>query len=203
MPSTPGNLLIVGAGFSFNAGLPLASDFTRELLDVGSLNLDGPSNRLVEYIRRFVDTAFGEGKSRSAKQWPELEDMFTLLDLSANTGHHLGPDYSAADLRTVRRAIIVRMIRMLSQTYKRRQRSPNGNWRLLETLFRDFDRESTAVLSMNWDTVFEQGLARTQSVRNFDYGCSAQPHTFDSGRLRRRAPTGDAARILKPHGSVN
>jgi len=203
LPSTPGNLLIVGAGFSFNAGLPLASDFTRELLDVGSLNLDGPSNRLVEYIRRFVDTAFGEGKSRSAKQWPELEDMFTLLDLSANTGHHLGPDYSAADLRTVRRATIVRMIRMLSQTYKRRQRSPNGNWRLLEILFRDFDRESTAVLSMNWDTVFEQGLARTQSVRNFDYGCSAQPHTFDRGRLRTRAPTGAAARILKPHGSVN
>ncbi|MDE8654554.1 hypothetical protein [Novosphingobium album (ex Liu et al. 2023)] len=203
MANEPGNLLIVGAGFSFNAGLPLASDFTRELLDVGRLKLDGPSNGLVKYIRHFVDTAFGEGKSRSAKQWPELEDMFTLLDLSANTGHHLGPHYSAADLRVVRRAIIVRMIRMLSQTYKRRQRSPDDNWQLLETLFRDFDGETTAVLSMNWDTVFEQGLARTQSVRNIDYGCSARPHTFERGKLKRRVTSGDAARILKPHGSVN
>lgn len=204
MASPPGNLLIVGAGFSYNAGLPLASDFTRALLDVDKLKLDGPSQRLVEYIRRFVDTAFGEGESRSAKEWPELEDVFTMLDLSANSGHHLGQHYSAADLRNVRRAVIVRMIRMLTQSYGRRQRSPNAEWRLLESLFEGFDESSTAVLSMNWDTVFEQGISRAQSIRNIDYGCSAQLCGFSGDDIEHRAkPKGRVARILKPHGSVN
>ena len=111
----PGNLVIVGAGFSWNAGLPLASTFTNELLNLRGLRLDGPSARQVKFIREFVDRVFGEGARRSADEWPELEDIFTLVDLSANTGHHLGTVYSAADLRVVRRAIIVRMIRMLSQ----------------------------------------------------------------------------------------
>ncbi len=34
MTFSPTNVLITGAGFSFNAGLPLASDFTAELLNL-------------------------------------------------------------------------------------------------------------------------------------------------------------------------
>jgi hypothetical protein len=200
----PDNLLIVGAGFSFNAGLPLASGFTKELLNIAGLKLDGPSSQQVEFIREFVDRAFGEGESRSADQWPELEDIFTLVDLSANTGHHLGPKYSASELRTVRRAIIVRMIRMLSQVYTRRKSTPDPEWELLESLFEDFNIKSSAVLSMNWDTVFERGLDRTQSVQNVDYGCGASAYTFSKGRLRRqKKKSSKVVRILKPHGSVN
>lgn len=202
-PFDPHSLLVLGAGFSFNAGLPLASDFTRALLSVRNLNLDGPSAKQVKFLRSFVDRVFGEGESRSAKEWPELEDIFTLVDLSANTGHHLGPDYSASDLRVVRGAILVRMIRMLSQTYKQRQRGPDAAWGKLEQLFEKFDTSTTAVLSMNWDTVFEQGLARAQDIRNVDYGCNASSLRFNAGKLERRAPTGEAVHILKPHGSVN
>lgn len=36
------NLLFVEAGFSANAGLPLANSFTSELLSVKRHNLDGP-----------------------------------------------------------------------------------------------------------------------------------------------------------------
>lgn len=199
----PSNLLIVGAGFSLNAGLPLASDFTRELLNVGKLPLDGPSARQVKFIRSFVDHIFGEGARLSAREWPELEDIFTLIDLSANTGHHLGPRYSSADLRIVRRAIIVRMTRMLSQSYKRRQQNTDNNWRMLERLFEKFDTKSSAVLSMNWDTVFERGLARTQGIRQVEYGCHASAVRFNKEKLLYRDISGEALHILKPHGSVN
>lgn len=195
--------MIVGAGFSCNAGLPLASTFTNELLNLRGLRLDGPSVRQVRFIREFVDQVFGEGVRRSADEWPELEDIFTLIDLSANTGHHLGAVYSAADLRVVRRAIIVRMIRMLSQAYARRQKKPNAHWRMLEQLFERFDAQTTAVLSMNWDMVFERGVARTQSIRQIDYGCHASPVSFDKSKLLRRRLSGDTLYILKPHGSVN
>ncbi|WP_182356636.1 hypothetical protein [Komagataeibacter europaeus] len=168
------------------------------------MNEEAPSKRLVEFIQQFVDIAFGEGQERTADEWPELEDIFTLLDLSANTGHHLGPDYSASDIRTVRRAIIVRMIRMLHQTYIRRQKNPDSKWKKLEDFFSCFDASNTAVLSMNWDTVIEQGLARTQNIRNVDYGCFAHACRFKQNKLQYRKTEADkSVRLLKPHGSVN
>jgi hypothetical protein len=202
-PFDPNNLLILGAGFSFNAGLPLASQFTRALLNISKLKLDGPSASQVKFLRTFVDQVFGEDNERSAEEWPELEDIFTLIDLSANTGHHLGTRHSASTLRVVRRAILVRMIRMLSQAYKRRQGNPDDSWNKLELLFESFDASKTAVLSMNWDTVFESGLARTQNIRNIEYGCNATSVKFERGVLVRRPSDGQALCMLKPHGSVN
>lgn len=43
----PGNLVIVGAGFSLNAGLPLAGSFTKQLLNLGRVAVDGPSARQI------------------------------------------------------------------------------------------------------------------------------------------------------------
>jgi hypothetical protein len=197
------NLLILGAGFSRNAGLPLASEFTRELLNVGGLKLDGPSALQVAYIRAFVDSVFGEGASRKYDEWPELEDIFTLVDLSANTGHHLGPSHSASDLRIVRRSIIVRMIRMLAKAYARGCDKHDAEWMTLEGFFTQFDAITSAVLSMNWDTVFEQGIARTQKIDKVEYGCGATPVLFKRGKLKRRKVVGGTLTVLKPHGSVN
>ncbi len=198
------NLLIVGAGFSSNAGLPLASNFTPALLNTRRLRLDGPSNALVRYIKGFVNETFADGHSAAADEWPDLEEVFTLVDLSANTGHHLG-NYSASELRLVRRAMLVRMILMLSQYYARGQRLADESWERLETLLEDFDEVSTAILSMNWDTVIEAGLARRQNLDRIDYGCEATGVDFDgSGRLRGRRPNGGrAVALTKPHGSVN
>lgn len=199
----PGNLVIVGAGFSLNAGLPLAGSFTTELLNLSGLRLDGPSARQVEFLQGFVNSVFGEGKPRSAGEWPDLEDIFTLVDLSANSGHHLGPNYAASDLRVVRRAMLVRMIRMLSQAYARKQSDPDSDWRSLEDFFERFTGNISAVLSMNWDTVFEKGITRTQNIRQIDYGCHAKAVTFKNGRLVPRLLSGETLHILKPHGSVN
>lgn len=198
------NLLFVGAGFSANAGLPLASSFTSELLNVKRLNLDGPSNALVRFISGFVDLTFAERRTAAPEDWPELEDVFTLVDLSANTGHHLGM-YSASDLRLVRRALLVRMIRMLSQAYGRRQKTPDANSRLLEKFFESFDESRTAVLSMNWDTVIESGLARTQNLDLIEYGCEAKYAVFgDDGSVRERSlPNKRVVHLTKPHGSIN
>jgi hypothetical protein len=198
------NLLFVGAGFSANAGLPLASSFTAELLNTNRLNLDGPSNALVRFISGFVDANFAEGRTAEPEDWPELEDVFTLVDLSANSGHHLGK-YSASDLRLVRRALLVRMIRMLSQAYGRKQRRRDTSWHLLERFFNAFDETRTAVLSMNWDTVIESGLARAQGIERIEYGCDAKYALFSSnGRVREESITSNrAVHLTKPHGSVN
>ncbi len=198
------HLFIVGAGFSYNAGLPLTGDFTDALLNVKGLKLDGPSSLMVEYLRGFVDATFGNGANTKPDDWPALEDIFTLVDLSANTGHHLGSDYSAAALRTIRRALIVRFIRMLQSRYRLRKKAPDQNWKRLETLLKRLNLESTAVLSLNWDSVIEQGLARTQDVNDFDYGCDARAAKFTGGKVTLRYGEGPRNfQLLKPHGSTN
>src|SRR5690606_3953607 len=124
----PKNLLILGAGFSVNAGLPLARDFTKCLLATKGLKKEGPSVAQVRFLRRFVREAFSESGASKAEDWPELEDVLTMVDLAANTGHNLGPDWSASQLRVVRRAIIVRMIRMLAQRYLAAKREVSPEW---------------------------------------------------------------------------
>jgi hypothetical protein len=200
----PRSVLIVGAGFSSSAGLPLASEFTTMLLNIRGLRLDSPSARLVSFIREFVDTTFGEGLTRKAEEWPELEDIFTLVDLAANSGHNLGPMYSAARLRLVRRAIIVRMIRMLDRAYGLGLRRADADWQALDILLRELDVTDASVLSMNWDTVVERGLMRVRSLTRFEYGCGARRAVFAGGDLIERASRArSVAHIIKPHGSVN
>lgn len=204
MTSNPDNLLILGAGFSANAGLPVASDFTHRLLATARLHMDGPSTAQVRFLRKFVSAVFNEGGESEPEDWPELEDVFTIVDLSANTGHNLGPDWSASELRVVRRAIIVRMIRMLAQRYAAARKKADAKWQRLEQFFRLFDHSSSAILSMNWDTVVEQGIARTQGLRRVDYGCDALAYRFSGSKLIRQVTRTKAPlRILKPHGSVN
>lgn len=198
------HLFIVGAGFSYNAGLPLTGDFTKALLNLEGLSLDGPSSLIVKYLRNFVDVTFGNGSSIKSDNWPVLEDIFTLIDLSANTGHHLGSDFSPAALRTVRRALIVRFIRMLSQRYNRRKEAPDDNWIQLETLLKRLDLQSAAVLSLNWDCVVERGLARTQAVDYFNYGCEARAASFVRGKFGlKNEKASKNFQVLKPHGSIN
>ncbi|AHK02724.1 hypothetical protein [Agrobacterium tumefaciens] len=205
MTFSPMNVLISGAGLSFNAGLPLASNFTPGLLNLSKVKLSGPSAALVAFVRNFVDRTFGEGRATDPKEWPELEDIFTLVDLSANTGHHLG-DHSASDLRLVRRALIVRMIRMLSQAYSRGEKRPDAQWKLLETVFSDFDVNRTAVLNLNWDVVVETGFRRAQGIERVDYGCNAEHLVVkDSKTLRYKHLNSSLPQLhlIKPHGSVN
>lgn len=199
-------LFIVGAGFSSHAGLPLAREFTQALLDLTDVKSPAPSREIVDYLRKFVGDTFGTGSNPKSDQWPPLEDIFTLIDLSANTGHNLGPKYPAAELRNVRRALIVRIIRMLTARYGSNECRNGDKWRQLDSLFARIEVGKVAFLSLNWDTVIEQQLMLRQKVENFDYGCDARSATFNGDQLDLTyAP--EAAKpvlhLLKPHGSIN
>lgn len=200
--ATIDHLFVVGAGFSANAGLPLTSKFTEALLNIKGFSPKGPSASIVKYLRKFVSDTFAHNETAEATSWPELEDIFTCIDLSANTGHHLGNRYSPSELRTVRRALIVRTIRMLRQTYRPDAKTVHS--KQLESFFSLINASHSAFLSMNWDTVIEEGLQTTQNIFNFDYGCEAVRAKFSGGRIEtvdRSVPR--TISILKPHGSTN
>ena len=198
------HLFIVGAGFSHYAGLPLTSDFTEKLLDVADFDPKGPSAIIVKFLQGFVEDTFDHKREAAPKYWPHLEDIFTCVDLSANTGHHLGPDYAPSDLRTVRRALIVRIIRMLRQTYTKARNQKSNEWVTLDKFFSAINPGKCAFLSMNWDTVIEQGLDRAQQVTNFDYGCDAQFARFTKLSIKPATSSSKKTiQVVKPHGSAN
>lgn len=197
------HLFIVGAGFSHYAGLPLTNHFTEELLNVGELK-KGQSQRIVKFLRGFVYETFDHSRRAKARFWPQLEDLFTCIDLSANTGHYLGPKYSPKVLRTVRRALIVRTIRMLHQAYKKGKKEGGDDWKKLESFFASVPPDRCAFLSMNWDTVIEEGLERTQGISVFDYGCDAEHAEFKNSHIQPVSDFPDQpVQVLKPHGSIN
>ncbi len=200
------HLIVAGAGFSHNAGLPLASDFTRAMLDVANLKKDGPSAILVEFATSFVDHVFGDGATLSADRWPPLEDLFTIVDLAANTGHNLGNKYSASDLRTVRRALIVRLIRMLAIAHRSKRDAPDEQYRTLVQVLKQLDTDTVGLLNMNWDTVVEEIIAKEKKITFFDYGCEAIAARFVNGHVRLADTSrsiNNPLKLLKPHGSVN
>jgi hypothetical protein len=201
MPSVS-HLFIVGAGFSSNAGLPLTGAFTKALVDVRRLRSSGPSNKLVEYLKSFVEETFG-ARAADSQVWPDLEDVFTLLDLSANTGHHLGPNYSAAELRTVRRALIVRLIRMLQQKFNRGKGAAGAKWVALSEFFDRLELTEVAMLSLNWDCVIENSLEARKRVSLIDYGNGAVRARFVGKDVKLSESRPGPFQLLKPHGSIN
>jgi hypothetical protein len=199
------HLFIVGAGFSRNAGLPLATEFTQKLLDVTKLK-NPASAIVVECMRSFVDEVFGDRSELAPEDWPQLEDLFTTIDLAANTGHNLGPNYSASDLRTIRRTLIVRPILMLSTSFNTKKRNPDKAREYMTKFFSDLLTDRVAFLSMNWDCVIEAMLDETQGVRDVDYGCSAIAAVFNKQGVVQLKPgptPQKSVQVLKPHGSVN
>jgi hypothetical protein len=198
-------VFIVGGGFSYHAGLPLTSKFTEALVSAQD-PATGLSGVLVRHLGKFIEATFGH-TLETPESWPTLEDLFTCIDLAANSGHHLGNSFSAAELRTVRRCLIARIIRMLENRHEKAGRKKNEKWRRLKQLLINVDYESSAFVSMNWDEVIEQRfLLIHHNDAGLDYGCNAI-HARLSQDKRRVIPVdeckGPSLKIVKIHGSVN
>ncbi len=198
-------VFIVGGGFSHYAGLPLTSEFTKALVSAQDPE-KGLSGSLVRHLENFIEATFGH-TLETFENWPTLEDLFTCIDLAANSGHHLGNSFSAAELRTVRRCLIARIIRMLQNRNGKAKEEKDKNWRRLNRLLTNIDYESSAFVSMNWDEVIEQYFLLNHSNNaDVDYGCNAihaEPSTDRLCIIPIDKSNGPNLTIVKIHGSVN
>ena len=200
------HVYIVGAGFSKHAGLPLQSEFTKALLEPRA-NESHPMRPLADHLGKFVHDAFDHKKDANAKFWPSLEDVFTNIDLAANTGHHLGHEHAPSDLRKTRRVLLARMIRMLDERFAKAESAKDADWRRLDRFFQKLNTKDSGFISINWDTVIERKVAGLPETHSIDYRCGALPAVFPSkGNVvaGHQPPDGKATiPIVKIHGSVN
>jgi hypothetical protein len=195
---------IVGAGLSHHAGLPLQTQFTERLLEQ-RFDKHHPDYNLQQYIAEFIHVVFDHNKKASAKYWPMLEDLFTRIDLSANSGHHLSDKYTPADLRTIRRALLTIIIGVLAKDYGIARRRAPLEWNGLSHFIKNVTASNSAFISMNWDTAIEQQMSAVKSINNFDYRCGAEAAEFSikPGMIVKREGLTRSIQIIKMHGSIN
>lgn len=197
------NVFILGSGFSRNLGLPLQSEFTSELLNVGQRQLSGPA---MQKVLEFVQFAF-HPKSGRAKNWPDLEDVFTCIDMSANTGHNLGSKFTPKALRTIRRLLISRIIRVLYDGYENAKRTEGAEWEIFRKFINKIHPSRDVFVALNWDTIIESGLSDIRGIDRYSYGCNAVPISLPTfGNHINYLPNESTLlppRIIKMHGSIN
>src|SRR6266571_6310214 len=101
---------ILGAGFSKEAKLPTTKEFAGALFDPA---FDGELDEVItQALREFLTVCFCW---RERDPIPSFEDMFTMIDISAGTGHSLGRSFTPKRLRAIRRMLIYRLFAILDQ----------------------------------------------------------------------------------------
>lgn len=206
IPSKAGQVFILGAGFSYYAGVPLQQEFTKVLLEALDYKESAPSRKLVEHLMKFVSRSFGGRAQIGHESWPDLEDIFTCIDLSANSGHHLGRHYGPAELRTLRRGLLSRTIRLLNQKITNARRQREANFLILNKFVRETNWERSAAISLNWDTLLEERILNLHRKFQIDYGCDAISADFPAqGRTVDLIKPARAKKVflVKMHGSTN
>jgi hypothetical protein len=178
--------LILGAGFSCEAGLPSTDDIAEHFLETppnGELAHE-IEEEISRQLRKFWEYAFqydGHGPP------PSLEDHFTVLDLAANTGRNIGPEYAPNKLRAIRRLSIHRVFQILDRRYQQSQS--------ITRLFNcPQQRLKISVVSTNWDIVVENHL-RSLLVP-YSYGLPVES-------LDGRGTVSTGIPLFMLHGSAN
>lgn len=181
--------MVLGAGFSKCAGLPLQDEFSGLLLsDEFTSDLD---RTITKTLKEFLKIAFGWKDGRAL---PALEDVFTCIDLAAGTGHNLGiPKYTPKMLRAIRRMAIFRIFSVLDRRF-----SYSPDIEKLVSHFCGGEGRPAAFVVLNWDIVLEKHIRHALPRAQVDYRC----HCFDWG-TREAATLGRGIAICKIHGSSN
>lgn len=179
--------VVLGAGFSNCAHVPLSAHLSDHIL---SDTFNTPIDQAITIVLKDMLSA---GFSwREGDRLPSLEDIFTMIDLSANTGHHLGRKLTPRKLRAVRRMLIHRVFSVLDRNYSA---SKEINQFLKIHLKRLGDIQTTHFVVLNWDIVLERHL-EPYSVQ-VDYCVDAVPW---DGNIEHQH---SSIAVIKVHGSSN
>jgi len=155
---------ILGAGFSAESKLPVTGEFARALFD-GAFGQE-LDEVITQALKEFLAECF---RWKENDPIPSFEDMFTMIDISAGSGHNLGRAFAPKRLRAIRRMLINRLFAILDLRYE-----PSINIRkILDKFVRKPNKSHFVVL--NWDVVLENHLYDYLPEASVDYCVDISP----------------------------
>jgi len=95
--------------------------------------------------------------------YPQLDDLLTCIDISTNSEHHLGINYSPVHLKALKRLIFTGFLQFWKTALHIQE---------VEKLIRFFIEnrlEYTGFLVLNWDTVLEKYISAIAPKAIIDY----------------------------------
>ncbi len=178
-------VFILGAGFSKCADLPVEAEFSALLT---STEFDSDIDLAVtKSIKRFLLDVFGW---RESMDIPPLEDIFTFIDLSAGSGHHLGIKYKPNRLRALRRMLVYRIFEIIDYKFKYSED--------IGALLQYYREDDCSFVVINWDIVLEKHLLRIDGNAKINY--ITPSHDW---RNHEMGNPPDGIKVCKMHGSSN
>jgi hypothetical protein len=179
-------VFILGAGFSKNSGLPVQAEIPEKLIESSCEPFEeAVSNAILNFMTdAFGYNGFGEP--------PNLDDIMTCIDLSTNSGHHLGIGYSPVHLRALRRVLIYRLFSILEKSFMPDRHMEELVKRLLSS-FNDI-----GFIVLNWDTVLENYIQSADSSVKIDYCGGGEVWREDNEAVKKQT-----VKVAKVHGSTN
>lgn len=193
LPRRPKLALILGSGFSKDAGLPTTSDIPTKFFVTPSKTVLTPKleEEIRKILRKFWEDIFGY----TGGEPPSLEDHFTMLDLAANSGHHLGTYYSPKRLRAIRRMSIHRVFSLVTFGKKKKPYIRA----MLSSLNKKFD---LSIVTLNWDIIVERHLENYANSTKLPFHYPIEAFAL-SGKHANQPWPHYGVPLMKMHGSTN
>lgn len=178
-------VFILGAGFSKCADLPVQAEFS-SLLTSAEFSND-IDLAITGAIKTFLSNVFGWKERREI---PPLEDIFTFIDLSAGSGHHLGIKYKPNRLRALRRMLVYRIFQIIDHKFRYSED--------IEALLEHYLKDDCSFLVINWDIVLEKHLLRIDRKAKINYITPC--HDWRNHEIGNPS---HGIKVCKIHGSSN
>jgi len=197
--------IIVGAGFSKALGGVAYDDVKKKIAGKSKLDSGSCSEAINKCVHDFLRDVF-DCNPKKYNELPSLEQVFTLIDISANSGCYLGGQYPPAKLRAMRRFLIYKLFSIIDTKCNRKK------FNLVDKLLDNYPESN--FISLNWDIVLELALynrnsksALYTSEKDFCYGVGEEEVNIIGCELDRingnSKDDEKVAKIAKVHGSAN
>jgi len=214
----PETVYVLGAGSSYDAGVPLQSEILQRIKDLDPLS--APS---------VLTDAFAECQGRSIAfinrifervPNPRLEDIFTLIDQSIQHKNYC-VGYNWQEVEVIRRALLSAIVHLFHINESRTPPAKNGLYRKIAAFLIEERVEAGqqnhpfSIISLNWDCVLENAIywcLDEHEIGNVDvdYCCYTTPLQGPGGQEAKHVPSLQQKavglyniKLMKLHGSIN
>lgn len=196
-------IIVLGAGFSAPAQMPVQVDLMREIV----------KRRSQVGVRNAIGSLFNIVEMGDMAQVP-LEDIFTMLDRARNARETI-PGFSREQVEESLKLLLS----SIAEEFKRRLSSFRRD--CYETFFSELIKTRVdngsenacqsspfAVFTLNWDTLPDYFIWQLGSTKNVDvdYGCSIHPLSENKTSFptqQYHAPDLFTIKLMKLHGSLH